>query len=586
MGGGLLQLVTIGAQDVFISGDPQITFFKLVYKRHTNFALESKLQTSSKAITGGARTDIDIKREGDLINHMFLRIKNPTKDTAGFCETLGRTFITNVINQNIYVDNALNFRKNMDIMITAGSYSATASSIPISTYRTSIIDVDYDLNILTITGKYPITLEPHTFIGAKSSTYIFNEGFIVNPVSTATIEGGTKLPFQVLEIKGHTNDTTNTWKECTDTFSNTISGVRGVSGDMYQTFGFSSNSTISGVTSASGYVSSTGVPTNSYLPYDMIFPTSHVAGVSAAWDTSTTGKKGACCQDNVDGYNLISKIELLIGGNVIDTMYGDLLNIWNELTISNGNKEQFNSMTSTEHGKYCYLPLYFWFNKSPGLALPLIALQYHTVTVRITWNDNIKLDTNASPDLYVDYIFLDSGERRRFAQSTHQYLVELWQRSPDTLESNDNNKNIQLIFNHPVKELLWRAKRRNDTYISWENITLKFNGSARLEERHGEYFQQVQPFYHHSAIPKKSQGIHCYSFAIKPEEHQPSGSCNFSRLDNVTLQLNNIINYEGDPVGVLKQFNGSNDSIKLNVYALTYNVLNIMSGMGALAFAN
>ena len=131
MGGGLLQLVTIGAQDVFISGDPQITFFKLVYKRHTNFAIESKSQISNSQLTSaGGRTDIDIKREGDLISHMYLRIQNPaaTASTSATetCNTLAKTFITNVINQSIYVENASLFEKNMDIMITAGVYSSSS----------------------------------------------------------------------------------------------------------------------------------------------------------------------------------------------------------------------------------------------------------------------------------------------------------------------------------------------------------------------------------------------------------------------------------------------------------------------------
>ena len=672
MGGGLLQLVTIGAQDVFISGDPQITFFKLVYKRHTNFAVESKSQISNNNISSGGTTDIDIKREGDLINHMYLRLTNPTTtDTAETCNTLSKTFITNVINQNIYVENASKFEKHMDIMITAGVYSSTTT--PRSVYRTTIIDIDYDSNILTITGKYPVVKYNAAFFTTAhilDTDYKYSDGFIIDQ-TTGTVSAGTKCPFQVVEVRGHSanaNGTTNTWTDCTDLWT-AVSGIRGISGDMYsrpvlqrsavftvantghdveigqtitQANGFvgivstalaagagslqcvilagtpvdsldltrQSDETNAGAlleaaadisavvitngfsnVSASGYVvggqslgGGSQAQISSGLPYDMILPTANT-GATTTW-AATNGEESACCSTNVNGYQLIDKIELLIGGTVIDTITGDLMDMWNELTINNGNKEQFNLMTSVEEGKYSYLPLYFWFNKSPGLALPLIALQYHEVRVRIRWNSNLPV-TSQTAELFVNYIYLDSAERRRFAQSTHQYLIEVWQQQDPPLISDTTQ--ARLIFNHPVKELLWRAQKNNGNYVSWDQITLKFNGSDRLSTRHSDYFQRVQPFYHHSAIPNKIHGIHCYSFAIKPEEHQPSGTCNFSRLDNVILTLNGLRKYDGITADNFIQFSGSTTTtttIKLNVYALAYNVLNIMSGMGALAFAN
>ena len=672
MGGGLLQLVTIGAQDVFISGDPQITFFKLVYKRHTNFAIESKSQISNNNISSGGTTDIDIKREGDLINHMYLRLTNPTTtDTAETCNTLSKTFITNVINQNIYVENASKFSKHMDIMITAGVYSSTTT--PRSVYRTTIIDIDYDSNILTITGKYPVVKYNAAFFTTAhilDTDYKYSDGFIIDQ-TTGTVSAGTKCPFQVVEVRGHSanaNGTTNTWTDCTDLWT-AVSGVRGISGDMYsrpvlqrsatftcnntgqdaeigqtitQSNGFigivstavgsggtsvqcvilagtpvttidlhiSSDQASAGAVlepladitavvitngfsnvSASGYVvggqslgGGSQAQISSGLPYDMILPTANT-GATTTW-ASTNGEESACCATNVNAYQMIDKIELLIGGTVIDTITGDLMDMWNELTINNGNKEQFNLMTSVEEGKYSYLPLYFWFNKSPGLALPLIALQYHEVRVRIRWNSNLPV-TSQTAELFVNYIYLDSAERRRFAQSTHQYLIEVWQQQDPPLISDTTQ--ARLIFNHPVKELLWRAQKNNGNYVSWDQITLKFNGSDRLSTRHSDYFQRVQPFYHHSAIPNKIHGIHCYSFAIKPEEHQPSGTCNFSRLDNVILTLNGLRKYDGITADNFIQFSGSTTTtttIKLNVYALAYNVLNIMSGMGALAFAN
>ena len=682
MGGGLLQLVTIGAQDVFISGDPQITFFKLVYKRHTNFAIESKPQIANGTIdpASGGRSDITIKREGDLINHMYLRIPNPPNNDAAICKTMAKTFITNVINQNIYVENAREFEKNMDIMITAGvwhSAGTSAAVLPRSVYRTTIINIDYDSNILTITGKYPVVKYKGAFfstIHTLDTDYKYENGFILDDSTSRSIFDGTKCPFQVVEVRGHSTEANGTdggdaWTECASDIWTAVSGIRGISGDMYskpvlqrsatfscvaigqkaeigqtitQDNGFvgivtaaavdtadtvhcvilvgtpvttsnlyisSDNATAGAIlevaadvttvvitngfssVSASGYVlggQSLGGSAQAQrfdgLPYDMILPTSNT-GTAVSW-LAADGSSSACCAKNLNGYKLIQYIELLIGGQVIDKITGDLLDMWNELTITNGNKEQFNLMTSLEESAYCYLPLYFWFNKSPGLALPLIALQYHEVTVRIVWEAGLPIASNFSPTLFIDYIYLDSAERRRFAQSTHQYLVEIWQQQEPPV--NADLTQARLIFNHPVKELLWRARLNNGNYVSWNDIALKFNGSDRLSSRHSDYFQRVQPFYHHSAIPNKIHGIHCFSFAIKPEEHQPSGTCNFSRLDNVMLHLNGLRTYDGRTTQGLQQFNGSttNTTIKLNVYALAYNVLNIMSGMGALAFAN
>jgi hypothetical protein len=102
---------------------------------------------------------------------------------------------------------------------------------------------------------------------------------------------------------------------------------------------------------------------------------------------------------------------------------------------------------------------------------------------------------------------------------------------------------------------------------------VQLNGHDRFSEREGKYFNLVQPYQHHTNVP--AVGINVYSFALKPEEHQPSGTCNFSRIDNAVLQLtlsNNTV--------------GTSLSAQVRVYAVNYNVLRIMSGMGGLAYSN
>jgi hypothetical protein len=305
--------------------------------------------------------------------------------------------------------------------------------------------------------------------------------------------------------------------------------------------------------------------------------------------------------------------------------------------------------TSTKKSRTCYIPLQFWFNRNIGLALPLIALQYHEVKIIVEFRPSCELVITSSPQLtnqvldaatmYVDYIYLDTDERRRFAQVSHEYLIEQLQFTGEESISNQANK-IRLNFNHPVKELIWvvqhddligtSAVNDNEGVLAnnqWSNYTdvlgpltfdhsapllsgnpvemakLQLNGHDRFSTRLGDYFNLVQPYQHHTNIPI-SPGINVYSFAIRPEELQPSGSANFSRIDNATLQLSIryanclledcTVDVNGVPASVLEDIepflgcslDGSNIEAKVRVYAVNYNVLRIMSGMGGLAYSN
>ena len=262
------------------------------------------------------------------------------------------------------------------------------------------------------------------------------------------------------------------------------------------------------------------------------------------------------------GHQIIDKVELEIGGQLIDRQYGDWMHIWNELTLPEGKKTGFREMIN--HSGKLYIPLEFWFCRNVGLALPLIALQYHEVKVNIDFGS----DGNISgASLYADYIFLDTDERRRFAQLSHEYLIEQVQFTGDETIGN-TQKAIKMSFNHPVKELIWRVKKTNNNYEIVTDAKLMLNGNDRFSQRDGQYFTHVQPYQHHTNIPASVHGIHVYSFALKPEEHQPSGTLNMSRIDTASLSLKCEVG------GTVK------------VYAVNYNVLRILSGMGGLAYSN
>jgi hypothetical protein len=366
------------------------------------------------------------------------------------------------------------------------------------------------------------------------------------------------------------------------------------------------------------------------------------------------------------GNALVKQAEIEIGGQLIDRQYGDWMNIWSELTVPAGKRDGYDVMVGNLPGNNnqigdlnslvvnrLYVPFQFWFNRNPGLALPLIALQYHEVKLNLelrAFADLVNVNgasatqpsSGFSCKLYVDYVYLDTDERRRFAQVSHEYLIEQVQfTGAETIAAASTNKNINLNFNHPVKELIWvhttALHNASGTTLgnccwfnySGENSTaagadsfqtglLQLNGHDRFSVRTADYFRKVQNYEHHTRVPRvgtelngvvatagvtaavaantlfntsvyRKQYIYSYSFALSPEEHQPSGTCNFSRIDNAVLQL--TYNANGGTAGVDSTGRAyqpalNSTSFSLNVYAVNYNVLRIMSGMGGLAYSN
>jgi hypothetical protein len=135
----------------------------------------------------------------------------------------------------------------------------------------------------------------------------------------------------------------------------------------------------------------------------------------------------------------------------------------------------------------------------------------------------------------------------------------------------------QLVFEDTTNYLLAKLLLTSGVKCEGKNpvevAKLQLNGQDRFTEREGRYFDRVQPFQHHTRTPNR--GINVYSFALKPEEHQPSGTCNFSRIDKATLQLTVSVN----------TVRGGRTA-QVRVYAVNYNVLRVMSGMGGLAYSN
>jgi len=463
-----------------------------------------------------------------------------------------------------------------------------------------------------------------------------------------------------------------------------------------------------------------------------------VSKVYVRCDQAVTAEKA------IAGDKLIKEVEIEIGGQMIDRHYQEWLQVWSELTTPNSKASGYKYMTgglsntlltgsavnrtigTTSNGpvgtgqQSIQVPLQFWFCRNPGLALPLIALQYHEVKLKFTWAGsssgtgcarNDAASATPSVEVWCDYIYLDTDERRRFAQVSHEYLIEQLQKQT---ESGTTTSDIKLNFNHPVKELIWT---NSDGKVTDEKAKLILNGHDRFAEQDREYFQLRQPFEYHTAIPgynikevgtpqmlaapialtseteldaatgadasaagtisvtgstgvvlfvsvtnpgtlyvgdvltlsyptttteqtchtvqvtgvtqqwessstvcsitvnqtganlanstdgdgagyiiarlqnptsrcsQLDRNINVYSFALKPEEHQPSGTCNFSRIDNAKLTFTDALSTNVSAPG--SETEGTDQTQQtINIYAVNYNVLRIMSGMGGLAYSN
>ena len=269
------------------------------------------------------------------------------------------------------------------------------------------------------------------------------------------------------------------------------------------------------------------------------------------------------------GYGVVSSAEVQIGGQTIDKQYGNWMQVWDDLTLPEEKVTGYNKMIGaslTADSHTLYIPLKFWFCRHPGSAIPLVALQFHEVRVKVTFGN--PMDDNGTPaavtidsaKLYADYVYLDEEERQRFSQSAQEYLIEQVQHKSVTLA--DGTENISIPFNHPVKELIWNTPGEVDS----SKIT--FNGQDRAASRAGLYYSHVQPYQHHTRIPAVADRVYCYSFGLRPEEHQPSGTVNFSRIDNASMTI------VGGGTGTA------------NIYAVNYNVLRVQSGLGGLAYSN
>jgi len=266
-----------------------------------------------------------------------------------------------------------------------------------------------------------------------------------------------------------------------------------------------------------------------------------------------------------------SKFELYIGGQMIDSQTTDYMTeIWQAfLPETQAKSETWNNLVSTTNDTF--FPLHFFFCDN-DMFLPLLALQYHPVEIRITWGPHVTPSSVTAA--FGNFVFLDTKDRDEFTKKPLDILVTQVQRMPVT---NPNNIDLSTL-NHPVKAVFFGTPLSSPSTFTFDSIDILLNGTYLLEQMSPTYFYTAQVYYNtkhgvttFDAVTKTPKYTHyfMYSFGLDASNYRPTGTCNFSRLDNAKMNVSNP--------------QGTTDVL---LYAINYNVLHIEKGLGGVLFGN
>lgn len=589
MAGGLIQIATYGSQDLFLTGTPEITFFKVVYRRHTSFSMESIVVNFDDPTEFDSTSVAKIPKVGDLMHRTYVEIQLP----------------------------------EIDLQRTPAPSTAEVNDI-----KAQLTTAQNNYQIV----KEFMTVNRNAFVSAYS-VYISenNASEAVNDMNVAIKN--------VFDAAQNTKSSVDPTQDVVSMMSNLIATSVPAPPFIYNEISMQSIAN-RGIQNKDELFNQLQIGIDKSIKTQKYYYDITVTTTEQLNDAQDQNIKFAWV-DRI-GHAIMESIEIKIGGHKIDKHYGDWLNIWYELSGNRsmetiyfkmiGNVQELTTFNREIKPSYTLrIPLQFWFCRFSGLSIPLVALEYHNVSIHIKFrkfeelcyieqkatttdpdinikyskvDDGIKLDEvpgelglNIQANLLIDYIYLDSPERRRFAQSSHEYLIEQLQ----FLEKTDvTQQNIQFNINnfvHPSKEIVWVSQKTSYTNnddgtnrCRWDNYSvsdnnvgnsiifssLDFHSYKRVIKLDSSYFNYVQPYETHRATP--SDGINMYSFSIFPEEHQPSGSANLSRLSRITLYM------DFDPVLFDPTTKTIIDPLILRIYTRNLNILRIVSGFGGLAF--
>jgi len=471
MGGGLLQLVAYGAQDVYLTGNPQITFFKVVYRRHTNFAMEAIQQTFSGTVNFGGTVYCQISRNGDLIHRTYLQVDLPIlSGTDSYVNYVGLRLLKAI---TIEIGG-----QQIDKHYSDWLYIWNELSLPVGKRNAYNNMVGADANLVNV-GANAINSLTTLFIPFEF-WFCRNIGLALPLIALQYHEVRIKIDFAPLS-------------DCV--YNNTTGS------------------------SSSGNITSTIALSNANIWVDYIY-----------LDTDERRKFAQLSHEY-----LIEQLQFTGPENLSSNTNSIKLNfnhpvkelIWVGKFNGTSGSQQANNQ---------------WYN----YTWPSIGSQNAA-----TWNSNYGLPSSTLSD----YLTIGS-----VINPTYDNII--------TGGAANCNISIGNLINYQIDPYF-------DNFVATSNLNpfntclLQLNGNDRFSVRPGNYFNLVQQYQHHTNI-SQNRGINVYSFALKPEEHQPSGSLNMSRIDTAVLQVSPYQYVSGN----------------ILIYAVNYNVLRILSGMGGLAYSN
>ena len=547
MGGGLMQLVAYGAQDVYLTGNPQITFWKVTYRRHTNFAMESIEQTFNGQADFGRRVTCTISRNGDLAYRTYLQVTLPEINQDMKNQSPGK------VGQGVYA-------RWLDF---PGEQLISQVEVEIGGQR---IDRQY--------GDWMHIWNQLTLAAEQQRGYYKMVGnttqltFITDP-SFAEVDGpcDSNAPRQVCAPRNALPETTlyvpfQFWYCRNPGLALPLIAlqyhevkinldIRPIDECLWAVSSLNSGESNSGNTKVTQAYNQSLVAASLYVDYIFL-------------DTDERRRMA----QNPHEY-LIEQLQFT-GDESVGSSSNKI-----KLNFNHPCKELIWVVQPDENVDYCS-------------SLTSGSLLYKTLGAQpFNYTDAVDALPNAihafgSPDSVVgingsgSYAFIDASGIFQTAGAVDISQNGWWNNNvtpnvdydvPNFGEIGVQNSGVSDAGTFVLTETSL------DLHCWGENpvvtAKLQLNGQDRFSEREGTYFDLVQPFQHHTRNP--DTGINVYSFALRPEEHQPSGSCNFSRIDNATLQLvlsNSTV--EGTKTA------------KVRVYATNYNVLRVMSGMGGL----
>ena len=535
MAGGLLQLVANGAQDVYLTSNPQITFFKVVYRRHTNFSIESIKQTFNGTADFGQDVSITVQRNADLIHKIYFQTTTPEIDVS-YGLTAGTTKYRAFRWLN-WLGHLL--LKSMELTIGGHKIDKQYGEW-LHLWNELSADPAKQNAYAEMVGNVPKLTQIHS-TNSNSSCVVKSQTMFIPLQFWFCRNPGLALPLVALQYSDiNINITLRELKEC-------IWAAEQSSSDTY-------TSVLDGV-SVLGSQSLKLLSTNLWIDYVYL-------------DTDERRRFAKVAHEY-----LIETLQYNGGETVSSTNPSVKLNfthpvkeiIWTAQPTNFTKMDYTQTRCGNQPFNYTDLWDYSNFNGTPepknGVGMP---------GGRISHNKN-----GGYPEVFVEGRLDSTNEWSKSYTNSSNSLSGLDAGFVDISQyTTPNTVNTYANRNGP-----WGFKDGKRIDIGdnpVEKAKLVLNGNDRFAERVGMYFNLVQPYQHHSSVP--APGINVYSFALTPEDIQPSGTCNFSRIDNASLDLT----LSSDSVSTTK----NNGNVKVQVWAINYNILRIMSGLGGLAYSN